>query len=344
MMNKPSIFLKLLDSFVTSYLPCAVGVSSNTITSYKYAFRLLIEFMYCVKEIQADKITFNHLDYKTLLEFFHWIEEVRGCSISTKNQRLSAILSFSKYAQNRDLSAASVFRTSVLKIPMKKGKTKARAVFTTEEVAILLRLPDEHTKIGLRNKILLSLMYASGARAQEMCNLTVSDVDSRAKGAKLKLRGKGEKSRGISIPITCGEILLKYIAHRRIEDKPDRHIFSSQTHEQMTISCIEGIVSKYVQQAKVKNLNLFRESNYSPHSLRHSTASHMLESGVPLVVIMNFLGHKSLQSTQIYAELSANTVDKHLKEWNEKWFSHNEATLETEEPEEKNTPDFLNIK
>jgi len=112
----------------------------------------------------------------------------------------------------------------------------------------------------------------------------------------------------------------------------------------MTISCIEGIVSKYVQQAKVKNLNLFRESNYSPHSLRHSTASHMLESGVPLVVIMNFLGHKSLQSTQIYAELSANTVEKHLKEWNEKWFPHNEPSLETAEPEEKNTPDFLSIK
>ena len=343
-MNEPSIFLKLLDIFVTSYLPCAVGVSSNTVTSYKYAYRLLIEFIYSVKGIPADKVTFNHLGYDTLLEFFDWIEKVRGCSVSTKNQRLSAILSFSKYAQNRDLSAASVFRTSVLKIPMKKGKNKSRAVFTTEEVAILLRLPDDHTKIGLRNKVLLNLMYASGARAQEMCNLTVGDVDSRAKGARLKLRGKGGKSRWIGIPKTCGKMLLKYIAHKRIEDKPDRHVFSSQTHEQMTISCIECIVSKYVPLAKDKNPMLFKEISYTPHSFRHATASHMLESGVPIVVIMNFLGHKSLQSTQIYAELSVNTVDKHLKEWNEKWFSHNTVGLETAEPQEKNIPDFLSIR
>jgi site-specific recombinase XerD len=343
-MSESSIFLKLLDSFVTSYLPSAVGVSPNTVTSYKYAYRLLIEFMYSVKGIPADKITFDLLSYDTLLEFLDWIEKVRGCCISTKNQRLSAILSFSKYAQNRDLSAASVFRTSVLKIPMKKGKTKARAVFTTEEVAILLRLPDDHTKIGLRNKVLLSLMYASGARGQEICNLTVGDVDSRAKGAKLTLRGKGGKSRRIGIPETCGQMLLKYIAHRRIEDKPDRHVFSSQTHEQMTISCIEGIVSKYVPMAKDMNPALFVEESYTPHSMRHATASHMLESGVPLVVIMNFLGHKSLQSTQIYAELSANTVDKHLKEWNEKWFPQNTGGLETAKPEEKNIPDFLSIK
>jgi len=249
-MSEPSTFLKLLDSFVTDYLPSAVGVSPNTVTSYKYAYRLLIEFMYSIKGIPADKITFDHLGYDTLLEFFDWIEKVRGCSISTKNQRLSAILSFSKYAQNRDLSAASVFRTSVLKIPMKKGKTKARAVFTTEEVAILLRLPDDHAKIGRRNKVLLSLMYASGARGQEMCNLTVGDVDSRTNSTKLKLRGKGGKSRRIGIPETCGEMLLKYIAYRRIEDKPERHVFSSQTHEQMTISCIEGIINKYVPLAK----------------------------------------------------------------------------------------------
>ncbi|MDC7250979.1 MAG: phage integrase SAM-like domain-containing protein [Sphaerochaetaceae bacterium] len=113
MMNKPSIFLNLLDDFLNNYLPCSVGVSPNTAISYKYAFRILIEFMYSVKGIPADKIIFDNLDYNTLLEFFSWIEKDRGCSIATKNQRLSAILSFSAYAQNRDLAAASIFRTSV---------------------------------------------------------------------------------------------------------------------------------------------------------------------------------------------------------------------------------------
>lgn len=119
----------------------------------------------------------------------------------------------------------------------------------------------------------------------------------------------------------CASLLRGYIDHRKIASLPERHIFSSQTHEKMTVSCIEEIFKKYVWIVKQKNPGLFIDDSYTPHSMRHSTASHMLEAGVPLVVIKNFLGHSSLQSTQIYAEISQNTVDKHLKEWNERWFS-----------------------
>lgn len=343
-MSEHSVFLRLLDSFITNYLPCAVGASPHTVTSYKYAFRLLIEFMFTRKGIPADRVTFGHLDYETLQEFFDWIEKDRCCSISTKNQRLSAVLAFSQYAQNRDFSAASVFRTGVLKIPMKKAQGKSRARFTVEEISILLRLPDERRETGLRDKVLLSLMYASGARAQEMCDLTVGNIEFQGKGAVLKLKGKGGKSRRIGIPNSCGKTLQKYIARRRIEAEPDRHVFSSQTHEKMTVSCIEGIFNKYVHLAKNEYPKFFRESSYPPHSMRHSTASHMLEAGVPLVVIKNFLGHKSLQSTQIYAELSQNTVDKHLKEWNEKWFFHDYREIGSAVTKEKVMPDFLNVK
>lgn len=95
-------FLELLNAYISSYLPRAVGASVNTVKFYKYVFRLLIEFMYQQKEIQADKITFENLNYETLMEFFTWIEEERGYSVSTKNQRLSALASFSEYAQNRN--------------------------------------------------------------------------------------------------------------------------------------------------------------------------------------------------------------------------------------------------
>lgn len=342
-MNEPSKFLGLLDGYITSYMPCSVGASPNTVTSYKYAFRLLIEFMYSKKGIPADKITFEQLDYNTLMGFLDWIEKDRGCSTSTKNQRLSAIISFSEYAQNRDFDAASVFRCSVVKIPMKKAQKKQRAVFSVQEVSILLRLPNDNKGTGLRDKVLLSLMYASGARAQEICDLTVGNVQINPKGATLNIiKGKGGKSRRIGIPGACARMLRQYITHRRIESKPDRHIFSSQTHEQMTVSCIEGIFKKYVSQAKIENPSLFRENSYPPHSMRHSTASHMLEAGVPIVVIKNFLGHASLHSTQIYAELSQNTADRHLKEWNEKWFP--EDSGETEESREENKmPGFLNM-
>lgn len=341
MMNKASDFLRVLDAFITTYLPCSVGASPNTVKSYKYAFRLLIEFMYKEKGIEADKITFEKLDYKTLTDFFTWIESVRGCSASTKNQRLSAIASFSAYAQNRDFAAASVFRNSLNKIPMKKSRHKQRAILTREEVAILLAIPNENREICLRDKILLSLMYASGARAQEICDLTVGNLQFHQKGATLNITGKGRKSRRIGIPIACATLLKQYIEHRKISDKPERHIFSSQTHEQMTVSCIEGIFKKYITIAKKEKPSMFLAGSYPPHSMRHTTASHMLEAGVPLVVIKNFLGHAFLQSTQIYADISQDTVNRHLKEWNEKWFPSNIDERKNSQRLNR-IPDFLN--
>lgn len=341
MMNKTSDFLSLLDAFITTYLPCSVGASPNTVKSYKYAFRLLIEFMYKEKGIDADKITFEKLDYIMLTEFFTWIESVRGCSASTKNQRLSAIASFSAYAQNRDFAAASVFRNSVNKVPIKKSQHKQRAILTCQEVTILLALPNENSRIGLRDKILLSLMYASGTRAQEICDLTVGNFQFHQKGATLNIKGKGRKMRRIGIPIACATPLNHYIEHKKISDKPERHIFSSQTHEHMTVSCVEGIFKKYITIAKNENKSMYTNGSYPPHSMRHTTASHMLEAGVPLVVIKNFLGHASLQSTQIYAEISQDTVNKHLKEWNEKWFPVS-AEIKASQTL-KRIPDFLHL-
>ena len=340
MKSNSSVFLELLDAYISSYLPRAVGASVNTVKSYKYAFRLLIEFMFQRKEIPADKITFAHLDYETLMEFFLWIEEERGCSVSTKNQRMSALASFSAYAQNRDFAAASVFRNGMNRIPVKKASKKKRAVLSMQEVMILLRLPDGRKETGLRNKVLLCLMYGSGARAQEICDLTVGNIQFHSNGASLNINGKGGKTRRIGISNACAVILKQYITHQNLNEKPERHVFSSQIHEQMTVSCVEEIFKKYVGIAKKDNPSLFQENSYPPHSMRHSTASHMLEAGVPLVVIKNFLGHVSLQSTQIYAEISQNTVDRHLKEWNEKWFP--KITInEKEDTSKDEMPEFL---
>jgi integrase/recombinase XerD len=183
-------------------------------------------------------------------------------------------------------------------------------------------------------------MYASGARAQEICDLTVGNLQFHQKGATLNIIGKGRKSRRIGIPIACANLLKKYINYRNICGKPERHVFSSQTHEHMTVSCIEGIFKKYISIAKSENPSMFSAKSYPPHSMRHTTASHMLEAGVPLVVIKNFLGHSSLQSTQIYAEISQGTVNKHLKEWNEKWFPDN-VVERKDSPTSNRIPDFL---
>ena len=183
-------------------------------------------------------------------------------------------------------------------------------------------------------------MYSTGARAQEICDLKVRSVNFRTTDTTIDIVGKGAKARRVRIPDHCSVMLKKYIRHRGIDADPDRHIFSSQTHEHMTISCIGEIYKKYIRIAKEYNPELFKEDRYSPHSMRHTTGQHMLEAGVPLMVIKAFLGHASVQTTQIYAESPQATVDKHVREWNKKNFPQ---TLYSDkvDPEKSNIPDFL---
>ena len=120
----------------------------------------------------------------------------------------------------------------------------------------------------------------------------------------------------------------------------ETYIFSSQTHPQITISCIEEIYKKYIAIARAAHPEMFLEKSYTPHTMRHTTATHMLEAGVPIVAIKNFLGHSSISTTERYAELSQGTVNRHIRGWNEKWFSHqkeNRANHQKENP----LPDFL---
>ena len=111
----------------------------------------------------------------------------------------------------------------------------------------------------------------------------------------------------------------------------------------MTISCVEAIYKKYLYQAKQQNPSMFRENKYSPHSMRHTAAMHMLEAGVPMMAIKNFLGHASVTTTERYAELSQSTVDKHIKEWNQRWFPDAAAMKENMKPTAQTgrIPDFL---
>lgn len=338
--NESSVFLRHLEYFVNTYLPETKGLSPNTVLSYKTTFMLLITFMYSVKGIKADMITFQSLTVDILSDFLNWLEIERICSASTKNQRLSALYSFSEYAQNRDFDAASVFRSSVIKLPIKKAPKKKRVAFTVEEVKLILSMPDQNKETGLRDTVLLSLMYATGARAQEMCDLVVRKIQFRDTNTTIDIVGKGRKSRRVRIPDYCAEMLKKYLVRRGIEHQPDRHVFSSQTHEQMTVSCIEAIYKKYVIKARGQDPKLFQEESYPPHSMRHTTAQHMLEAGIPLMVIKAFLGHASVQTTQIYAESTQAAIDRNVRGWNERNFPR-DIFVPKEKPEGPTIPDFL---
>ena len=298
--NKLPDFMLLLEQFFTEYMPLSSGLSPNTVRSYKHSFRLLFQYVYQVKKKDAGEIVFQDLDFETIDSFLKWIESERGCSVSTRNLRLSALTSFAAYAQNRNFEAATVFANAVRRVPVKKASIQPRITFSLDEVSVLLRLPDPEKRLGFRDQVLLNLMYASGARAQEICDLKVRDFLVEKNLYKLTITGKGNKTRRIVIAKPSGILLKRYLEETGRAGQLDAYIFSSQTHPQMTISCIEEIYKKYVALAKAEHPKMFLEKRYTPHTMRHTTATHMLEAGVPIMAIKNFLGHSSISTTERY--------------------------------------------
>lgn len=317
-------FLSLLEKFFTSYLPVSVNASSNTVESYKCAFRLLFQYLNEEVGINSSRITFEILNFDLLTNFCDWLATTRKNSRTTIKQRIGSLSSFAEYAQNRNLEAGYIFCNSlrkILKKSFRRVKGKQRCAFTRQELEIFFSLPDATDKIGWRDIVLLVTMYASGARAQEVCDLTVKDVAYDSNGnAILTLIGKGEKPRRVKITADATEMLNRFIAYRKIGDQPTRYVFFSQRNNQMSVSCVEEIFKKYEKMAKEAHPDKFCSGRYTPHVMRHTTATHLLEAGVPLAVIKNILGHASIQTTQIYVEITQQTIDKYMREWSEKWF------------------------
>jgi site-specific recombinase XerD len=315
-MVKKSFFLPALSEFFSVYLPKTRGLSANTIRSYKQAFRLLLTFIYDEKGILPEKVEFRHLEKGTVEAWLNWLSTERKCSAKTRNHRLSVLVTFSKFALHRDFNGALTLCSEVGQLPKKRDVKRSDAVhFSREEMTILLRLPSSESKIGRRNKVILSTLYASGARAQELCDLTVGDIRFGSP-VKMTLHGKGDKTRIIVIPEQCAALLKTHLEQNGLKGaESHRHIFSSQTHEHMTTSCLAEIVKKYVSMAKELRPDLFRE-HYTTHTFRHTIAYHMLESGIPLPVIKTFLGHASISSTMIYASANYELVSRYLRDKN----------------------------
>lgn len=338
-------FLELLRRFFTEYLPLTVMASPHTIESYKCAFRLLFTFLDEETDIKLGRISFTDLDFDCMNAFFDWLLKVRKNSRTTAKQRMGALSSFADYAQSRNLDAAIIFKTSLEKIYKKsfrRTKGKQRSSFTREELKILFSLPDTSTNLGFRDLVLLSVMYSSGARAQEICDLKVKNVTHDQKGTViLALTGKGEKTRRVKITSDATKLLDKYIYFRKINASPECYIFPSQRNDCLSVAAIEEIYAKYTKKAKEKHPELFANGPYTPHVMRHTTATHLIEAGISLPIVKNILGHSSIQTTQVYLDISQQTVDRSMEEWNSKWFSENLPDDTTLPEEKEHIPDFL---
>jgi len=339
-------FYELLRRFFVEYLPYTVNASPHTIVSYKSAFRLLFTYFAEKTDVKVGGITFMTLDFDQMNGFFDWLINERKNSRTTAKQRMGALSSFADYAQSRNLDAAIVFRTSLEKIAKKsfrRVKGKMRSSFTRQELKILFSLPDTTSRLGFRDLVLLSVMYASGARAQEICDLKVQDVEfDDIDNAILTFTGKGEKTRRVRITADATRLLIRYINYRKIDKMSEKYVFPSQRNNHLSVPAIEEIYEKYITMAKSEYPNMFCNGPYTPHVMRHTTATHMIEAGVPLPIVKNILGHSSIQTTQIYLDISQQTVDRTLVEWNTKWFPGKDLEEAALPHKKSHIPDFLN--
>lgn len=306
-------FLIQLGDYFDVYLPNIRRASKNTIASYADSFAIFFQFLDEKKGIKHTSISFKELTSATFDEFILWMRNDKKYSPASICSRITAISSFLKYASHCDMTAIKPY-TSISSTECPSGDSADFPYFTAEEMGIMLSLPQPTKYLGKRDMVVLSVLYDTGARAQEICDLNISDVRF-GNPTKIKLRGKGNKVREVPISNEVTD-LLKY--HEKQGDfcGSEKHspLFLSQSKKRMTTACIRSIVGKYIRLAKSSHPNLFQEPNYSPHSFRHSKAVHLVEAGVDLIYIRNFLGHATINTTEIYARIGQAAITKALSD------------------------------
>jgi site-specific recombinase XerD len=297
---KPTDFSKSLTDFLTCYLPGERGASKNTIASYKDTFILFLTFLKESKGISAERLTLGQITKEIVVEFLGWLEEERHCCAATRNVRLAALHSFFKYLQYQNPENLMEWQR-ILSIPVKRTEKPAINYLSVEGIRLLLECPDQSTRNGRRDLTLLSLMYDSGARVQEIIDLTPSMVRLDLP-CTVKLIGKGNKARIVPLLEQQVRFLKIYMAERKLlEPCANMYpLFSNSRREKLTRAGVNYILAKYAKQARVKEPSLIPEK-LSCHCVRHSKAMHLLQSGVNLVYIRDILGHSSVQVTEIYA-------------------------------------------
>ena len=284
--------------------------SKNTITSYRDTYIQLIKFMIDVKNVKSNKIQVDDLTNEVIIDFLNWIEKEKGNSISTRNQRLAAIHSLFQYIQMQ--VPEYMFQCQqIIGIPYKKAEKKTIGYLDEEKTKKLLSSPDISTKKGRRDQTLLSLLYDSGARVQELADLTVGDIRLDTP-AQVKLTGKGRKTR--SVPLMDKTVLLikNYLKEQKL-DTPiysTHPLFYNSQRKKLTRQGIAYILKRYANMCGIEEI--------SPHRIRHTKAMHLTEANINPIFIRDFLGHTDLKVTEIYSKTSVKMKREALEKLNEK--------------------------
>lgn len=306
---KKTDFTKALTSYFSTYLPETCGVSPNTCNSYRDAFKLLLLYFQEEKGVPANSIELRMLNRNLASDFLDWLEAQRKVSVTTRNQRLAAMKAFAHYVQYRNPEYLENC-TDIIAMRPKKHEKPVIPFLTEEELKALLAQPDPSTRHGLRDLTLLSLLYDSGARVQEITDLKLKDI-RLTNPAMVTLTGKGRKARQVPLMKETCKLLDAYIRNFNLNSEPlTSPLFFNQKGQALSRYGITYILKKYVSQAELDS----DTRKISPHVLRHTKAMHLLRAGVNMIYIRDFLGHVDISTTEVYARIDAEMKRKVFEE------------------------------
>lgn len=309
-------FFKYVRHFLTVYLPKNRCLSENTVKAYRDTINLLRIYMEEKEVTSFVKITFDLFDHRLIGSFLDWLESERACIISTRNHRLAALKSFFKYAAQEDPSLMMVY-VDLGRVPIKKSPNQSVAYMTEKALSTLLKQPNDK-KRGIRDRFFMIFMYDTGARIQELLDMRMKDLHLSDSVPCVYLTGKGQKMRAVPLlkkTVKHLDIYMKYYhppETRKAEDLLFYTVIKGKTGK-MSADNVASFLKRYGATARLDCIEV--PTRIFPHLFRHTRAMNF-QMGMPLSYIKDFLGHSSVNTTNIYASADVSMLKSALEKAN----------------------------
>jgi integrase/recombinase XerD len=307
--NKSKQLMHYVQRFFQDYLRAHRGLSSNTILAYRDAIKLFLAFLSRHTRSRITDLSLDDLSAENALAFLSYIEKTRQCSVITRNLRLSALRTFFGYLVTQDTLHAGQYQR-VVSIPIKQSSHRMMEYLEVKEVKVVMDCIDRHEVTGRRDYALLNFLYNTGARVQEACDLRIENIHFE-QPPLVTITGKGHKIRQVPLWPETATLLKSYIAERRTSMNHPDNVFLNARGEPLTRFGVRYIIRSRIA-AATGHCQSLTKKKVSPHTFRHTTAMHLLQSGVDLAVIKNWLGHVSLDTTHAYVEIDLEMKRKAL--------------------------------
>jgi len=303
-MAEPSSLGYWLRRFLQDYATAERNLSPNTRASYRDMLVLLLPFIAKEKRTTVDKLAVTDLTIEGVRAFLAHLERDRKCGTATRNQRLASLRALARFVGAHSPEHVE-WSAQIRMVPVKKGVRAAVTYLEKSEMDAILAAPDRSTPQGARDYALLLFLYNSGARVSEAVALTVADIDWHHKS--VRVLGKGSKERRCPLWSETIEHLRQLTQGRAV----DMHVFLNRRGEPLTRYGVHTLLERCVAKAEPSAPSL-GEKRTSPHVIRHTTATHLLQAGVDINTIRAWLGHVSVDTTSIYAETDLATKKQAL--------------------------------